>query len=331
MLQADFPKFDRQVPTNGYCWWYIDAESDDQQERLTIIAFIGSVFSPYYKRARKTRAVDPLQHCSVNVVLYGKKNYWCMTERHRDDVQVESNHIAIGPSSLSYSATNENSGKLTIDVNEWTVPLPQRVKGQIVVDVQLQHDAQFNLDKKNCHQWWPAGPNSSISVNLEHPHKRWQGNAYVDMNQGKQPIENDLRYWSWSRFRLPSGTHIQYDVFNNKIETDTASNADPDKAISIHVANNGMVQQIEPSTLYSLDRTAWRMNRHARSDDSCPKITHVLENTPFYTRSAIRSSVGRSWVTGINESVSLAHFKKPIVQAMLRFRMPRLRWRGSLN
>ncbi len=32
----------------GYAWWYVDALSDDGRHGLTLIAFIGSVFSPYY-------------------------------------------------------------------------------------------------------------------------------------------------------------------------------------------------------------------------------------------------------------------------------------------
>ncbi|NBO88372.1 MAG: carotenoid 1,2-hydratase, partial [Betaproteobacteria bacterium] len=34
------------VPSGGYLWWYVDAMSDDGQFGLTLIAFVGSVFSP---------------------------------------------------------------------------------------------------------------------------------------------------------------------------------------------------------------------------------------------------------------------------------------------
>ncbi len=34
-------------------WWYVDALSDDGRHGLTLIAFIGSVFSPYYAWARR--------------------------------------------------------------------------------------------------------------------------------------------------------------------------------------------------------------------------------------------------------------------------------------
>ena len=42
------PEFDWPVPPGGYCWWYVDATSDCGQFALTVIAFVGSVFSPYY-------------------------------------------------------------------------------------------------------------------------------------------------------------------------------------------------------------------------------------------------------------------------------------------
>ena len=47
------PRFDAAVPPGGYAWWYVDALSDDGRHGLTIIAFIGSVFSPYYACARR--------------------------------------------------------------------------------------------------------------------------------------------------------------------------------------------------------------------------------------------------------------------------------------
>ena len=64
------PRFDRPVPPGGYVWWYVDALSDDGRHGLTLIAFIGSVFSPYYAW-RAARRGDPLDHCALNVALYG--------------------------------------------------------------------------------------------------------------------------------------------------------------------------------------------------------------------------------------------------------------------
>ena len=40
------PAFDQLVPNGGYLWWYVDGISDDGKHGITIIAFVGSVFSP---------------------------------------------------------------------------------------------------------------------------------------------------------------------------------------------------------------------------------------------------------------------------------------------
>lgn len=89
--------FNVDIPHNGYAWWYIDAISDDGREGLTIIAFIGSVFSPYYAFARRRGPADPLDHCAINVALYheaGKR--WTMTERGRGRVARNANSFLIG-------------------------------------------------------------------------------------------------------------------------------------------------------------------------------------------------------------------------------------------
>ncbi len=40
------PDFNVAVPPSGYRWWYLDGLSADGQRGLTVIAFVGSVFSP---------------------------------------------------------------------------------------------------------------------------------------------------------------------------------------------------------------------------------------------------------------------------------------------
>ncbi|MFN5903357.1 MAG: aminoacyl-tRNA hydrolase [Novosphingobium sp.] len=51
---------------------------------MSIIAFVGSVFSPYYAWAHGRGNGDPDDHCSLNVCLYGPgARRWTMTERGR--------------------------------------------------------------------------------------------------------------------------------------------------------------------------------------------------------------------------------------------------------
>ena len=75
-------RFDAPLAAGGYIWWYLDALSDDEAHALTLIAFVGSVFSPYYAWARQRGAADPVNHCALNVGLYGRRAArWSMTER----------------------------------------------------------------------------------------------------------------------------------------------------------------------------------------------------------------------------------------------------------
>src|SRR3954447_922122 len=66
VLPLGGPRFDRPVPGRGYAWWYLDALSDDGRHGLTVIAFVGSVFSPYYALARRRGAGDPHDHCAAD-------------------------------------------------------------------------------------------------------------------------------------------------------------------------------------------------------------------------------------------------------------------------
>ena len=78
--------------------------SDDGRAGLTIIAFIGSVFSPYYAFARRRGAADPEQFCALNVALYGPGGRWAMTERSKRHVTRQPDRFAVGPSALTGTA-----------------------------------------------------------------------------------------------------------------------------------------------------------------------------------------------------------------------------------
>ncbi|MEO1137101.1 MAG: hypothetical protein AAFW68_10935, partial [Pseudomonadota bacterium] len=54
------------------------------------------------------------------------------------------------------------------------------------------------------------------------------------------------------------------------------------------------------------------------------RIIKTLEDTPFYSRSIIESSVFGESCRAMHESVDGGRFRSPIVKAMLACRMPRL-------
>jgi hypothetical protein len=149
--------FDQSIPPGGYRWWYVDGFSECGQFGATVIAFIGSVFSPYYFRARRNGAGVATEHVSLNVILYGQtKARWCMTERGSASLQQSSECLHIGPSAVR--ATNEG---LLIDVAERATPLGQRVNGQIKLGFVAPLPDCFELDAAGEH-WWADGLSQSV-------------------------------------------------------------------------------------------------------------------------------------------------------------------------
>ena len=65
------------------------------------------------------------------------------------------------------------------------------------------------------------------------------------------------------------------------------------------------------------------MPRETRSDDGRAEVARTFEDTPFYARSYLRSTLRGERVRPVHESLSLARFQHPLVRLMLPFRMPR--------
>ena len=148
---AQGPRFDVEVDANGYAWWYIDACSEDGRHGLTIIAFIGSVFSPYYKLSGRH---SPENHCAINVALTGPRgNAWAMTERGKASLARDADNFVVGPSALRW-----DGNVLVIDIDEVSAPLPVRVRGQVRVYPEMIGTTGFNLDPAGKHRWHPVAP-----------------------------------------------------------------------------------------------------------------------------------------------------------------------------
>jgi carotenoid 1,2-hydratase len=59
---AGGPAFDITVDADGYAWWYVDGVSDDGTRAVSVIGFIGSVFSPWYRWSGRRVAAKSLLH-----------------------------------------------------------------------------------------------------------------------------------------------------------------------------------------------------------------------------------------------------------------------------
>ena len=208
-LAASGLGFERPVPEGGYRWWYVDGFSDCGQFGITLIAFIGSVFSPYYYRARHRGRGQAVNHVSLNVILYGSRNTrWCMTERSDKELQQSPHRLDIGPSTLRASDCG-----LEIDIQERATPFGQRVVGRVSLSFERATDQCFELDGVGEHWWWPIAPIAQIDVAMARPELRWRGAAYVDSNYGVRPIETGFESWNWCRGHDAEGDcQIHYDA-----------------------------------------------------------------------------------------------------------------------
>jgi carotenoid 1,2-hydratase len=335
------PLFSEPVAENGYGWWYVDAMSDDGCHALTIIAFIGSVFSPYYAAARRsadakgTRGANPFDYCAINVALYAglgdaghrhaRSHWWAMTERANRHVKVTDSHFAVGPSSLTW-----NGKQLVIDIDEITVPFPSKLRGQIVVEPHATFAESFPLDAEGRHHWRPIAPCSRVDVRMSRPELGWQGTAYVDSNHGSAPLESGFSGWDWSRAkglnrRKSDGpaapTLVVYDI-----ERTDGTHLSLAKRFDVLPDGKGRISDFVAPKHVPLPATGWRIPRSAACDtgETCA-IIKTVEDAPFYARSIVATSVNGADVVAVHESLSLQRFSQRWVQTLLPFRMPRRR------
>jgi len=301
--------FDQTVNAGGYRWWYVDGFSDCGRFGVTVIAFIGSVFSPYYFRSRRRATARAEDHVSLNVILYGRgSGRWCMTERGATSLVQQADRLEIGPSQV-YSS---DSG-LIIEVQERATPLGQPVAGRISLSYERISDECFDLDGQGRHWWWPAAPQGRIEVDMAQPDLHWAGSAYLDSNAGNTPIESAFTSWNWCRgHAADTGCEIHYDA---------QLRDGGEKRLSLRMDDQGKLVRAETPALRQLPKgPLWRVARPARLGSTAPCSIHTLEDTPFYTRSRIETDTRQF----MHESLDLRRFCKPWVQWLLPFRMPRV-------
>jgi carotenoid 1,2-hydratase len=302
------------VANGGYAWWYLDALSDDGRHALTVIAFIGSVFSPYYAWARRRapQAARASAHNAINVALYGPgSHHWTMTERGERQLQRDARTLCIGPSALAW-----HDGALTLQIDEVTAPWPRHVRGHIRLTPQACCTDSHALDAAGRHQWSPIAPVARVEAEFEQPRLRWQGAAYLDSNRGSVPLEDDFERWDWSRCALPDGRGaVLYDVT-------TCGGAQRSLALAFNA--QGRSQPFDAPPPVALPRSGWRVERGTRCDAGAgAQVQRTLEDGPFYARSMLRTQLLGEPAQAVHESLSLRRFASPVVQAMLPFRMPR--------
>ena len=305
------PRFDVVVPPQGYRWWYVDALSDDERYGLTIIGFIGSVFSPYYKISGRD---IPLDHSCLNVALYGKRGArWVMTERGLQDTHQAEDALTIGPSAMRW-----DNDRLIINIEERDIrlgiPWRRRVKGQIILHPEILNDKSFKLDPAGNHHWHTIAPRARIEVTMEQPDISWSGSGYLDGNHGSEPIEDGFKSWHWSRAHCGPDVAVTYEG----VRRDGSHFAS-----ALRFDASGTPQEVDLPLVAPLPPTWWGMKRQTRADRGHASVIKTWEDSPFYARSALKMRLFGKQVTAIQESISLNRLVNPVIQNMLPYKMPR--------
>jgi carotenoid 1,2-hydratase len=309
------PRFDAPLAPGGYRWWYVDAVSDDGAHALTLIAFVGSAFSPYYARAlaraaRGGPSVRPEDHAAINLALYGPAmHHWAMTERSAATLSRTRDRYALNASALEW-----RHGRLEARIDERGFPWPRALRGRITVEAPALTRFTAALDAAGRHRWAPIAPAARVVVEFERPALAWRGHGYLDSNEGDEPIASAFRRWDWARApRAGGGAAVVYDV------TEAGGS---ERVIARRFDATGAHEAFEAPARHRLPPSAWRVERALRSDTP-PAVHRMLEDTPFYVRSEVQAQWAGEPVRAVHESLAAPRLASPIVQWMLPFRMPR--------
>jgi carotenoid 1,2-hydratase len=310
LASASGPRFDTPVSDDGYAWWYFDGVSDDGRTGLTVIAFVGSVFSPFYYGARQTGPADPENFCALNIAVYGRDGKtWAFTEHPRHDVLRDERRFQIGTSRIEWRGDH-----LAAYFDEPTLG-GGRIRGRVYLYPHHVFGEPFDLDNDHLHRWWAVAPAGRIVVKLDEPDLHFNGSGYHDANDGDEPIEAGFHDWTWTRLDSERGTTVLYD-------------ARPREGGDFHLARtftrDGTIEPVQAPPRVGLPSTFWwRFPRGTRSAGDA-RVLRTFEDSPFYSRSLIETDLGQGPVRGVHESLSLDRFATPWMQWMLPYRILRL-------
>lgn len=279
-----------------------------------MIAFIGSVFSPWYRWSGRR---DPFDHVCINVVTYGPGGRFTMTDRGRPALRASADCFRVGPSALHWDGR-----QLVIEVDEISSPpVVSRVRGRITLTPSAITPTALDLTPDGRHRWRPFAPVARIDVQLSQGHQ-WQGHGYFDANFGEAALEADFDFWTWGRFPHAGGATCFYDA-TRRDGTDLAT--------ALHFTPEGESTHIDAPPLTRFARSRWAVRRETRADTGTrPRQVLAMLDAPFYTRAVVETRLGGETCQGVHEALDLTRFRGPWLMPMLALRVPRRRgWRWN--
>ena len=234
-----------------------------------------------------------------------------MTERSAASLRRDRHTLSIARSHVHW-----NGSALTVEIDEWASPWPRRVRGTLRIFPEALSRHVSALDAHGAHRWAPIAPCARAELHLSEPALRWSGVAYLDSNEGDEPVTVPFSHWHWQRASLPHGaTAVVYDV----VRKDSPAPA----TIAMRFDANGSERAIATAPPgKDLPRTSWGIRRRARSEGAVV-VRQSLENTPFYARSLLELGWMGQRVPAVHETLSIPRLEAPWVRMLLPARMPR--------
>ncbi|MEM7075870.1 MAG: carotenoid 1,2-hydratase [Pseudomonadota bacterium] len=282
---------------------------DDNRRAISVIAFIGSVFSPWYAWSGRR---EPENNVCINVATYGPGGRFAMTDRGRTALRQSPDSFTVGPSSLTW-----RDGRLIIDIDEYgALPALGRVRGRITVTPKTPvSSVEMPLTPDGAHIWRPFAPTCDIEVDLNGSGWQWRGHGYFDANFGTRALEQDFTDWSWGRFPTGTGSTCFYDlrrIDGTHLKTGIAFDG------------KGGARSVTSPPDARLRRTLWGIERSTPADPGYePRQVEPMLDAPFYCRSVVRTRINDSETTGVHEVLDLRRFRSPLLKPMLAVRVPR--------
>ncbi len=281
----------------------------DGERALSLIAFIGTEFSPWYAWSGRK---DPENHVCLNVAMSGPGATFAMTDRGRAALRREAGHLTLGPSSLRWDGE-----ALTIAVDERAgFPRPGRVRGTVRLIPHAVTEVELPLTADGAHVWRPFAPAARIEVDLDVPGWTWEGHGYFDGNFGIRAMEADFDHWNWARFPTDDGGALC--VYDAVLRGGGVRRA------AMRFGPDGSAAHVDAPDAVPMARTRWGLERGLRADPgTTPRALRSMLDAPFYARATVETTIGGERLSGVHEIIDLRRYANPAIRPMIAFRVAR--------
>ncbi len=282
-------QIDPDKPSNGYEWWYFDAQSLDKQWGIVVIFYHGNPFSPKYIQAINGL---PNQFPAISISIYrnGKPEYYSFLEYDEGRFHWDEDEQT-GSIGSNFFKRIEVDGVL-----EYELLLAQTLESGHSINAKLKFTSQTisealleNESKGEKHQWNLIQPQAKVNGSIKLKGKSddhnvsFSGTGYHDHNTGYEPMKDSFEDWYWGRFHFKESTLIYY-VMNgldgNKQHEAWLISKDGEEVLQIF-------DQIElnyyQKNLFSLD-VAKKIKLSSGNTKVTIQQRELIDNGPFYQR-----------------------------------------------